>query len=377
MERLTNVIQPYAWGSKELIARLSGRPVSESPEAELWMGAHPSAPSRIHNRTLIEIIEAAPAATLGPAVTGRYGIKLPYLLKVLAAGQPLSLQAHPSLAQAREGFEKENALKVPLTAPNRNYKDPNHKPELLCALSPFRALCGFRAVSDTAELLETVKQPALAARVKAGLKPAFDWLMTLPRPEATTLVEAVVAACRDVSGRWETECSNACALQKLYPGDLGVISSLLLNFVELKPGEAIYLPAGNLHAYLGGLSVEVMASSDNVLRGGLTPKHVDVPELLRVLDFRAGPVPVIHPVTIDEEQVYVTPAPEFRLSRFVLDGRSVQPARRGAEILLCTEGRVIAGAMPLRPSDSVFIPASEGLYGLAGRGVVYRATVND
>jgi mannose-6-phosphate isomerase len=378
MERLTNVIQPYAWGSKELLARLCGRTASESPEAELWMGAHPVAPSRIGNRTLIELIEANPAATLGRPVLTRYGLKLPYLLKLLAAGQPLSLQAHPSLAQAQEGFEKENAAGVPLTSPHRNYKDPNHKPELLCALTPFRALCGFRKVDESAALFTELGQPSIAAGLKKGLKPTFESLMHLGRAEASALVEAVVAACRAHTGKWGKECANAAELQKLYPGDIGVVSSLLLNSLELKPGEAIYLPAGNLHAYLGGLGVEVMANSDNVLRGGLTPKHVDVPELLRVLDFRAGPVALVQPQPPgDEEQVYATPAPEFRLSRFLLDGRSFQPPRRGAEILVCTEGIVTVGELGLRAGDSVFIPAAEGLYGLSGRGVVYRATVND
>jgi mannose-6-phosphate isomerase len=377
MDRLTNVIQPYAWGSKELIARLCGRPPSEFPEAEVWMGAHPLAPSKIGNRSLLELIEGASEATLGPRVVKRYGRKLPYLLKLLAAAQPLSLQAHPSLNQAREGFERENALGIPLTAAHRNYKDPNHKPELLCAVTPFKALCGFRSVGESASLFEALGQSALAVRVKAGLKDAFEWLMGLPKPEATALVEAVVAACGRHTGRWESECANAVELQKLYPGDIGVVSALLLNYLELKPGEAIYLPAGNLHAYLGGLGVEVMANSDNVLRGGLTPKHVDVPELLKVLDFRAGPVSIVHPVQEGEEDVYVTPAPEFRLSRFGLDRRSAQPVRRGVEILVCTEGKMTVGSMELRCGESLLISANEGLYGLSGQGVIYRVTVND
>lgn len=377
MERLTNVIQPYAWGSKELIARLCGRGPSESPEAEMWMGAHPLAPSRVGTRTLIELIEGSSEATLGPRVVQRYGRKLPYLLKLLAAAQPLSLQAHPSLNQAREGFERENALGIPTTAAHRNYKDPNHKPELLCAITPFRALCGFRSVAETVNLFEALGQPAIAAKVKAGLKSAFEWLMAMPKPEAAVLVETVVAACQRHTGRWESECANAVALQKLYPGDIGVVSALLLNYLELKPGEAIYLPAGNLHAYLGGLGVEVMANSDNVLRGGLTPKHVDVAELLKVLDFRAGPVSVVHPTPEGEEEVYVTPAPEFRLSRFTLERRSAQPVRRGVEILVCTEGKMTIGSMDLRCGESVLISANEGLYGLAGHGVLYRVTVND
>lgn len=376
MERLTNVTQPYAWGSKELLAKLGGRPPSESPEAEVWMGAHPIAPSRILNQTLIEVLEAAPGSTLGAEVMLRWGVKLPYLLKLLAAAQPLSLQAHPSLAQARAGFDRENAANVPLTAPHRNYKDCNHKPELLCALTAFRALCGFREVGKTVELFEALGQSALAARLKAGLQPTFAWLMTLPKSEAAVLVEAVVAAGKGITGHWEKECANAVLLNKLYPGDIGVVSALLLNYLELQPGQAIYLPAGNLHAYLGGLAVEVMASSDNVLRGGLTPKHVDVPELLAVLDFRPAEVAVLEPEPSDGEEVYRTPAAEFRLSRFVLQGRSLQPTRRGAEILVCTEGKVTVGSLEVKPTDSVFVPASDGLYGLAGTGVVYRATVN-
>ena len=377
MDRLTNVIQQYAWGSNVLLATLCGRAPAELPEAEVWMGAHPVAPSRIGKRSLLELIEAAPEASLGPRVLQRFGTKLPYLLKLLAAAQPLSIQAHPSARQAREGFEQENALGLPLTAPNRNYRDPNHKPELLCALTPFKALCGFRSVNDTASLLEALGQETLAAGLKDGLKATFEGLMQLPRAEAVRLVDAVVASCRQYVGRWEPECGNALVLQKLYPGDIGVVSALLLNYLELKPGEAIYLPAGNLHAYLGGLGVEVMANSDNVLRGGLTPKHVDVAQLLKVLDFRAGPVPIVHPVLEGEEEVYLTPAAEFRLSRFTLDRRSAQPPRRGAEILVCTEGKVIVGSVELKSGESVWIPAAEGLYALAGQGVVYRVTVND
>ncbi|MBS1153300.1 MAG: mannose-6-phosphate isomerase, partial [Myxococcaceae bacterium] len=325
----------------------------------------------------LELIEAAPEATLGPKVVQRYGRRLPYLLKLLAAAQPLSLQAHPSLNQAREGFERENALGIPITAAQRNYKDPNHKPELLCALTPFKALCGFRNVGQTASLFEALGQAGLAARVKSGAKVAFEYLMGLPKEEAAVLVEAVAAACRRHTGIWERECANAAQLQQLYPGDVGVVSALLLNYLELKPGEAIYLPAGNLHAYVGGLGVEVMANSDNVLRGGLTPKHVDVPELLKVLDFRAGPVSIVHPTREGEEDVYLTPASEFRLSRFSLERRSAQPARRGVELLICTEGKVTIGAMELRCGDSVLICANEGLYALSGNGVVYRVTVNE
>lgn len=394
MDVLDNVIQQYAWGSRTALAQLTGRPApSPTPEAELWMGAHPGAPSRVRRdgrtASLLDVIRAAPERELGPALARRFEGQLPFLFKVLAAGAPLSLQTHPSLAQAREGWARENAAGVPLSAPHRNYKDANHKPEILCALTPFDALCGFRAADATLALLGSLQVPALDALLAplraspdaAGVRRFFEAVMTLPRAQCAPLVDAVAAACaRPDRQEWAAERRWGVRLAEQYPGDPGVLGALMLNLLHLTPGEAVYLPAGNLHAYLEGVGVELMANSDNVLRGGCTPKHVDVPELLRVLDFRCGPVaPLRAQAGAEGEQVYVTPTEEFRLSRFALtQGTCAAPERRGAEILLCTQGVVGVGTggstLQLPRGGALFVAASDGPYTLEGSGTVYRAT---
>lgn len=406
MDVLETVIQPYAWGSRSALATLQGRPTpSPGPEAELWIGAHPAGPSRLtrdgRKVTLGEVIAAAPERELGPAVARGFNRTLPFLLKVLAAETPLSLQAHPTRAQAREGFARENATGVPLTAHHRNYKDENHKPELLCALTPFDALCGFRDVGQTLSLFESldvaaldpVLRPLRAAGDERGLQGTFAALMTLPKERLAVVVPQVARACRArlAGSSFRSELEWALRLEALYPGDAGVIGSLLLNVVRLAPGEAIYLPAGNLHAYLHGVGVEIMASSDNVLRGGCTPKHVDVPELLKVLCFKAGPVPVVHSTrfgagVVDHtsfprgEEVYRAPPLEFRLSRFSLQpGERVMPRPRGPELLLCTRGRISLRSkeadVVLTGGMSAFIPQSDQGYTAFGDGDFFRATV--
>jgi mannose-6-phosphate isomerase len=400
MDLLVNTVQPYAWGSRTAIAELLGQPSpSPGPQAELWLGAHPVAPSRVQRPhgtpTLLELIGAAPQRLLGEALVARFGPSLPFLLKVLAAETPLSLQAHPSLAQAREGHARENALGLALDAPGRNYKDANHKPELLCALTPFDALCGFRSAHETLALLgglgvsglERLLAPLRASPDARGLARTFETLMTLPPGERGALVASTAAACAALASRGGPSSEAlgwAARLAQLYPGDPGVIGSLLLNWVRLEPGQALYLPAGNLHAYLHGVGVELMASSDNVLRGGCTPKHVDVPELLRVLDFRCGPVTPLAPAPSPDgvEHAWATPAPEFRLSRLTLRPASrLQPARRGPEILLCTGGAVRLSlgeqVLALPRGASAFVSAADGAYVLEGEGVVFRATVGD
>jgi len=395
---LAPVVMPYAWGSRTAIAELTGRPApSSGPEAELWMGAHRAAPSQITRgsvtRSLAEIVSAAPAEELGDAVTATFGARLPFLLKVLAAAKPLSLQAHPTAAQAREGFEREEAHGPPIDAPNRSYKDASHKPELICALTPFDALCGFRRIDDTLALFDALGVPALdgalaplrASRDRAGLAATFRALMTLPSAERGAAVDAAVAACARLEApRFEAERRWTKRLAALYPGDIGVVSALLLNQVHLEPGQAIYLGAGNLHAYLDGVGVEIMAASDNVLRGGLTVKHVDVPELSRVLDFADGPIVPQQArrgsaaLEIGEE-IYDTPAAEFRLSRTRLAASGVEREARGPEILLVTEGSVALSAgsehLALGRGQASFVPARTGRYRLEGEGVVYRASV--
>lgn len=357
------------------------------------MGAHPLAPSRLltSEQSLLQLIAADPERQLGKLVSNRYSAKLPFLLKILAAATPLSLQAHPSLAQAAQGFAADEAAGLALDAPHRNYRDQNHKPELLCALSEFWALCGFRRVADTLELFDELAIVELAPHLTelrrapdaVGIKCLFSSLMQRPDAERQRLAGAVARAClgrRSQGSRFSAELDWGARLAELYPGDVGIVSALLLNLLRLEPGEAIYLPAGNLHAYLGGTGVEIMASSDNVLRGGLTPKHVNVPELLRVLDFNPLSIAPLRPVRHGPEHVYETPAHEFRLSYFDLDAGAVQVAVSGPEIWLVTSGSaelrsVVDGPLSLGPARSAFVSADSGELSICGAGRIFRATV--
>jgi mannose-6-phosphate isomerase len=393
VDLLENVVQPYAWGSRTAIAALRGQPSpSPGPEAELWMGAHPAAPSRVvrggERLTLDEVVARAPEAELGARAARDHDGQLPFLLKVLAADQPLSLQAHPDAAQAREGFAREEAAGVPRGAPNRSYKDAWPKPELLCALGPTDALCGFRPAAEARAVLDALDTPALdpvRARLAgpsgaAALREAFTYLVTLPAAGRAPLVEAVVAAAaRARPGPFAEAFAWTPRLAELHPGDPGVVVALLLRVVHLAPGEALYLPPGNLHAYLRGVGIEIMATSDNVLRGGLTPKHVDVPELLRVVHFKEEPIPVVRPRPgWPGEEVYSTPARHFELSRIELAGTPFRATAAGPEILLCTEGEVTATAadgeqLRLARGQSAFVPARTATYALDGQGVAFRA----
>jgi mannose-6-phosphate isomerase len=395
---LDNPVKSYAWGSRTSLAGIRGVTApSTSPEAELWMGAHPSAPSLVESNgvagSLAEAIRARPEPMLGARVLAAYGVRLPFLLKILAAAEPLSLQAHPSAERARYGFDHENSRGVPLDAPQRSYKDPHHKPELICALSPFHALVGFRPIAETRRLLESLAAPALVPLVEAlSLVPAeralrtFFGLAVSSSPDfRREIAEATLEACRrqvGQAGGFSRELAWGVRIGELHPGDPGILVALALNLVVLAPGEALFLPAGNLHAYLEGTGVEIMASSDNVLRGGLTTKHVDVPELLDVLDFRAAPASLVPTTTNGSEVSYLTPAPEFALSRIALHGdeATVGPVT-GPEILLVTEGSVTVtrggDTATLAGGASVFVPAEGRALFLRGSGTVFRARVND
>lgn len=381
MDRLDNTIRPYAWGSATAIPHLLGVEPTGEPQAEMWMGAHPGAPSRTPRGPLTAVIDEAPEKELGRAAVAKFGPRLPFLLKLLAAGAPLSLQVHPDLAQAKEGYEDEERRGVPIDAPHRNYKDANHKPELICALTEFDGLCGFRTPSEAADLL--------AALEVDSLKPYVDLLHAHPEEAALReVLTAVLSADREQMAATVTEAAAACArlggahapyadLAHHYPGDPGVIAAMLLNHVRLQPGEALFLGAGVPHAYLNGLGVEIMANSDNVLRCGLTPKHVDVPELLRIVRFEASDPGVLRPeASPDGEELYETPIDEFRLSRYALvAGAPVHDLTLGTpQILLCTAGSVQAGEHALGPGRSVFVPAGEKAE-VSGDGTVFRATV--
>ncbi|MFF3512166.1 mannose-6-phosphate isomerase, class I [Streptomyces sp. NPDC002573] len=381
MDRLDNTVRPYAWGSTTAIPRLLGVEPTGEPQAEMWMGAHPGAPSRTARGPLNEVIDKSPEQELGARTVAKFGPRLPFLLKILAAGAPLSLQVHPDLAQAKEGYEDEERRGIPLDAPHRNYKDANHKPELICALTEFDGLCGFRAPDEAAELL--------AGLDVDSLKPYVDLLHAHPEDAALReVLTAVLSADPAEMAHTVTEAAAACArlggayapyadLAHHYPGDPGVIAAMLLNYVQLQPGEALFLGAGVPHAYLSGLGVEIMANSDNVLRCGLTPKHVDVPELLRIVRFEAADPGVLRPeASPDGEEVYETPIDEFRLSRYVLpEGTAAHDLTRPTpQILLCTAGSVRVGEHLLAPGQSVFVAADETAEA-SGAGTLFRAAV--
>jgi mannose-6-phosphate isomerase len=379
----------YPWGSRTALAGLLGMPSpSPGPQAELWMGAHPNAPSflaREGTRTaLSEVIAQRPEQELGAPVLRAFGPRLPFLLKVLAAAEPLSLQAHPTLEQAKVGFDREEALGISRTAAERTYKDPFHKPELLCALTPFDALSGFRALGETLRLFEMLAVRELDEVLSAlrtdpspeRLAVAFRALMTMPADLSARAVDATVQACRRDHALFARERKLALRLAALYPGDIGVVSALFLEFVHLQPGEAIYLGPRNLHAYVEGMGIEIMASSDNVIRGGLTQKHVDVAALLETLDFHAPPPTLLRGRAVDpHEIVYDTPAREFRLSRLEVRG-SLPRDVHGPEILLTTDGLVHSEGIRAPKGTAWFVPGATRSYVLAGEGTVFRATTN-
>jgi mannose-6-phosphate isomerase len=421
---ISNTPRDYAWGSPTAIADLLGYPASGRPEAELWLGAHPGSPSVVLRpeltggaTNLAEWIDADPATALGEKRAESR--RLPFLLKILAAHSPLSLQAHPSPARAAAGFALENAAGIPVTNADRNYRDPFHKPEIIFALSDtFEALCGFRELTEIRAIFAELRaldatmddpQPAALTALENrlvgadALRDVVDWLLRDGRGgdsgEVSWLVERVVALAErgafliDGGARvgFAAELATVRALSASYPGDPGIVISLLTNLVSLKRGEVLFLPAGNIHAYLSGLGVEVMAASDNVLRGGLTPKHIDVDELLEVLDFTPLPVPYLAPeLQADGVALYRPAVPDFELAHISVpadaatdgSGAAGVPMRQvtitGPAIAICTAGRfLVAGAgssLSLARGEAVYITPDEGTLTFAGSGEVFLAT---
>ncbi len=395
---LKNTIQEYTWGSFTAIPELLNRQgPHDRPRAELWMGAHPKAPSMVKCEdnwiSLSELIEKNPEEILGKGVARRFKNRLPYLFKVLAAAKPLSIQAHPSLSQAKEGFKRENELGIPLNDPNRNYKDENHKPECICALTRFWALNGFRKITYIISLMEKVCPDSLSSELNdlgaspnsRGLKDFFNSLMTMDEERKEHVIGDAIARAQKISEddpvfRWMID------LHEEYPGDVGVLSPLFLNLICLDKGQAMFLPVGEPHAYLGGVGIELMANSDNVLRGGLTPKHVDVPELLRVLNFKENEIKILLPEKRSEtEKVYFTHAEEFVLSvistrKGMLHKSSIN---KSVEILICTDGNAKItdfgkdDKMIVTKGMSIIIPAAVEKYTIEGEATLYKAAVPD
>ncbi|MHA3700993.1 mannose-6-phosphate isomerase, class I [Jatrophihabitans sp. YIM 134969] len=392
MLALATTARDYAWGSATAIPELLGDEPSGVPVAELWVGAHPGAPSQWHDGTasvgLDELVAADPVGMLGARVDTAFAGRLPFLLKLLAAEKALSLQVHPNLAQARKGYARENATGVPIGAAHRNYQDDNHKPELLCALTPFEALCGFRDPAETAELVREFETPELDPLLEVlqgatDLRAAMTYLLDVPAGEAPVLVAAAAAGARRYLETWPNgryapvaRCTTRLAEQS--PDEIGPVVALLLNLVRLEPGEAVFLAAGQIHAYVQGFGVEILANSDNVLRCGLTPKHVDAAELLRIASF--DPVPGQPWPSLDAygDVVYPVPVDDFELLRLEIGPEAHDVSSGGPQLLLATGGRVVARGgdadVTLTPGRAAFVPAGRAVL-LTGTGTVFRATV--
>lgn len=393
MWELDGTLQRYGWGSPQSLPAFLGREADGTPWAELWFGAHPFGASHVHGTgtRLDRAITADPRALLGDGVSRAFGARLPFLLKLIAPAAPLSLQVHPSREHAAEGFAAENAAGLALDSPLRNYRDDNHKPEMVVALERFEALCGFRTPRRAAVILSGLGTP-LTDRLGAlladqptahGMRAAFRTLVSPSmRPDAQ-LVAQVAAACAARVARGDSPSPRidrtVVSLHEHFPGDPGVVAALLLNPVTLQPGEAMYVPAGAIHSYLSGLGVEIMAASDNVLRAGLTPKKVDADEMLQCVSVIAAPPMRVAPERQTRTTVaYYAPVDDFELSLTTLDGPSAaeDEGRRipgtGPRILLGLDGDVEVEAggeiAVLRRGKALFVPAADGTLRARGTG---------
>jgi mannose-6-phosphate isomerase len=393
---LKNRIQPYVWGSRTAIPLLLGEKTpSPNPIAEMWMGAHPKAPSLVFYQdqwiSLDQLIRENPENLLGRKASEKFKNTLPFLFKVLAVEKPLSIQAHPGRIHAKAGFEHENLHQVPMDAFNRNYKDENHKPECVCALTSFWALNGFRRIEDILKNMDAVFPDVLAAEKellhqkdkRQGLKTFLNALMTMEQERKERLIHAALkrlnaSADRSLMAQW------IIRLYREYPSDIGIFSPVYLNLIRLESGQAMFLPSGELHAYLEGMGIEVMANSDNVLRGGLTPKHMDIEELLKVLNFEERRINILAGERISEtERQYRTGAEEFQLSEITVKQGNIYACsdRKSLEILLWIKGESTVHVLDngerleVCKGGSVMIPASVHGYDIIGNAQIYKVCV--
>lgn len=386
MQKLINSVQNYAWGSKTALTDLYGiANPNNLPMAELWMGAHPKSSSKIEDasgqaRSLRDVIDADKAALLGDKVAQRFG-ELPFLFKVLCAEQPLSIQVHPNKQASEIGFAKENAAGIPLDAAERNYKDPNHKPELVFALTPFLAMNAFREFSEIISLLQPVAgaNNAIAHFLEnpnaEALSRLFASLLNMQGEEKSHALAVLKAALDSQQGEpWET----IRLIAQFYPDDSGLFSPLLLNVVKLNPGEAMFLFAETPHAYLQGVALEGMANSDNVLRAGLTPKYIDIPELVANVKFVAKPAAELltQPVKNGAELDFPIPVEDFAFSLHDLSQTETTIAQESAAILFCVEGEATLHKgeqhLVLKPGESAFVAANESPVSVSGTGRLAR-----
>ena len=393
---LTSTSRRYPWGSPTAIPRALGMDPDGRALAEAWFGAHPSSPAVVEPPegalTLTEYIDHDPVGVLGQDVVARFGPRLPFLLKLIAADSPLALQVHPDAERAAAGFAAEEAAGVPRDAPDRAYPDPHHKPELLYALTTLEALCGFRAPRRALELMRGLDVPLARTLTgiltetpgAAGVVQAFRWLLDPATRPGSDAVREVATAC--AQRLWDGSPSaradrTVVVLGEEYPGDPAGVASLLLNPVTLHPGEAMYIPVGTVHAYLSGMAVEVMAASDNELRGGLTTKPVETAGFLACVDGVAAPPLRIAPELFwGASKVFYAPVDDFELSVTTLeDGGSHPLPGRGPRVVLCLEGlvalRTAGGTLTLARGQSAFLTADDGPLTAVGSGTLVQADV--
>ncbi|ERT11470.1 mannose-6-phosphate isomerase [Photorhabdus temperata] len=387
MLKMINQIQHYSWGSKTALTHIYGvENPDDLPMAELWMGTHPKSSSIVADPetgkpvALNKLIASDPEKYLGKKVSDRFH-RLPFLFKVLCAAQPLSIQVHPDKASAEEGFTKENSAGIPLDSPERNYKDDNHKPELVYALTPFRAMNGFRPLNEIAQLLEvvTAAHPKIQFFIQKpdeqNLAFLFSQLLHMRGKQKQLALGVLKSALNSRIGEpWDT----IKKMTEFYPDDNGLFTPLLLNVIELEPGQAMFLCARTPHAYLEGVALEVMANSDNVLRAGLTNKHMDIPELMANLDFVSKPINTLLTLPKQQKKVQNFPVPvnDFAFSVYSLSKQPIILENDSASIVFCIEGQTVIQSgehqLNIFPGESVFISAAEKAVIIHGDGFTAR-----
>ncbi len=389
--KLDNVIQNYAWGSQTSIQQLFGiENKAGEPQAEIWMGAHPNGCSKVEatGELLSDLIKKYPIETLGRYTHQRFG-DLPYLFKVLAADKPLSVQVHPKLSDAKLGFEKENQQGIELGAFNRNYKDANHKPELVYALTFYRAMNGFRPIAEMVSIFEQANVSILSEAVaqlkgsptSSGLQAFFTTVMSLTGKDKTDALAQLIEGS-DIKAKTKVAreaFGMVVEFSEKFYDDIGLFSPLMLNVIELEPGEAMFLHAATPHAYVQGTGLEIMANSDNVLRAGLTPKHMDIEELISHTEFHSISFDDIRllPIKKERKQSYPIPVDDFGFEIIEVVDESAEQYVRGAEILFCIEGEVIIesddSVITLHAGQSVFVCNNADVYSCKGKGTLARA----
>ncbi|MEZ9040920.1 MULTISPECIES: mannose-6-phosphate isomerase, class I [unclassified Vibrio] len=386
--KLSNIVQDYPWGSRTSIPELFGiENQNNQPMAEIWMGAHPKASSSItfngESRSLNVLIEIYAEAMLGSKTYQEYA-ELPYLLKVLAAEKALSIQVHPTKEEASAGFEMENKKGIDINAFDRNYKDANHKPELVYALTPFLAMNGFRPYDQIVDLFTAIRCPVLQQqidsfsgdRTESGLSQLFSGILHLNNQVKDDVLLALLAWARESD---DSLAALVLELNELYPNDIGLLAPLMLNVIQLSPGQAMFLHAGTPHAYLKGTAIEIMANSDNVLRAGLTPKYIDVPELVNRCNFKAmNPEKIFTaPIIRGSEQQFPVPVGDFSFSVYSEPSQSFVEVTR-AEIWFAIDSDVRfedrnGNCLVINKGESVFIPYATQSFSVTSLGRVARA----